>query len=1043
MNADGWMKRLLLLAFVTAWMAFGLPVQASGTPNAATVSPLGCTLFVATTGSDAHDGRTEATAFKTLYAAVKAAVPGDVVCVRAGTYRREDTDPWTVGKVVRILPAVGLGRSGLPGRPIIYRAYGDGDVILDAVNPLWIEGEYIEFHGFKFTSSEINDWALGVFIAGKSGGAGSGTIESNHIVIQDCEIYDFRIISPGRAGLNLGGMAILVGYDSHDNAIINCDIHHNEGQGFYIGGDRYTIRGNRIHHNGNHGMQLWASSGNDPGIANPSENIIEGNWVYDNGVPGAAKNDGDDDAFVCGLAIGANNGGDNNIIRNNIFYGNKVWGICVSNNFGSNNQFLNNTVYGNGYGISIDSRVGPGTTFKNNIVFGNAQLNFYSSVVSGQPNHLASVISDSNLWDPAKEFSWNGVSYGNSLAAYSAATGKDQSSLAADPRFTNATADDFHLAASSPAIDRGAELAAVTTDLEGAPRPQGAGYDIGAYEFPADNVTPTRTATPPSTPTFTATATVTPTATFTATRTPTSTPTVTGTVTPSFADVPPSHPLYAYIEALSRAGYTRGCSENPRLYCPDQGLKRSEMAVFMERAEHGADYLPPTPDPATLTFADVSASHWAVEWIEGLWRDQFTAGCQAQPQLRFCPDSPHSRAEASVFGLRMKFGRAYQPPVPTPLFSDVPVDSWFFRWTHAAYAAGLLPACEAGSPPRFCPDEALTRAWAAYMIVKAKGLPLPGETPTPTPSATSTATPTPTATSTPAAGPTLAGCPLFPANNIWNARVDALPVHARSADYVASIGPDTGLHPDFGSGTWDGGPIGIPFNIVPATQPRVPIAFDYADESDPGPYPIPPDAAIEGGPQSTGDRHILVLVRDSCFLFETFSSYPQSDGSWLAGSGAIYDLRSNALRPAGWTSADAAGLPILHGLVRYEEVSAGEIRHALRFTARYTQRAFVWPARHFASSSTDPARPPMGIRFRLKASFDISGFPSEVQVILKALKVYGLILADNGGDWFISGAPDERWDNDVLRALKSVHGRDFEAVDTSSLMVHPDSGATP
>ncbi len=294
-------------------------------------------------------------------------------------------------------------------------------------------------------------------------------------------------------------------------------------------------------------------------------------------------------------------------------------------------------------------------------------------------------------------------------------------------------------------------------------------------------------------------------------------------------------------------------------------------------------------------------------------------------------------------------------------------------------------------------------------------------------------------TGTPA-GPTLVGCPAFPADNIWNTRVDRLPVDGRSADYIATIGPDVGLHPDFGSGTWNGGPIGIPFAVVPGTQPPVPVSFEYVDESEPGPYPIPSDAPIEGGPASSGDRHVLIVDRDRCRLYELYAAYPQPDGSWRAGSGAVFDLRSNALRPATWTSADAAGLPILPGLVRYEEVAAGAIRHALRFTASRTQRAYVWPARHYASSGTDPVLPPMGQRFRLKAGFDVSPFPTRVQVILAALKVYGLILADNGSNWFTSGVPDERWDNDELHALGQVQGHDFEAVDVSSLMVDPNSG---
>ena len=288
--------------------------------------------------------------------------------------------------------------------------------------------------------------------------------------------------------------------------------------------------------------------------------------------------------------------------------------------------------------------------------------------------------------------------------------------------------------------------------------------------------------------------------------------------------------------------------------------------------------------------------------------------------------------------------------------------------------------------------------------------------------------------------PSLEGCPVLPANSVWNTAVDNLPVHPNSDAYIATIGSGSGLHPDFGSGTWNGAPIGIPYTVVDGTQPTVDVSFTYAGESDPGPYPIPPGAAIEGGDQSTGDRHVLVLDRDNCILYEVFAAYPQPDKTWNAGSGAIFDLQSNDLRPEGWTSADAAGLPILPGLARYEEVAFGEINHALRFTAPQTKREYIWPARHYASSLTGADYPPMGLRLRLKADFDLSGFSPEVQVILRALKKYGMILADNGSAWYISGAPDPGWDNDILRELRQVTGSEFEAVDASSLMLDPDSG---
>jgi hypothetical protein len=292
------------------------------------------------------------------------------------------------------------------------------------------------------------------------------------------------------------------------------------------------------------------------------------------------------------------------------------------------------------------------------------------------------------------------------------------------------------------------------------------------------------------------------------------------------------------------------------------------------------------------------------------------------------------------------------------------------------------------------------------------------------------------------AGASVAGCPVLPADHILNARIDTLPVHPRSDQYVSSIGLDVGLKADFGAGTFEGAPIGIPFNIVPGDQPRVPVTFEFDEDSDVGPYPIPSNPLIEGAPGATsGDRHILMIDRDACVLYELFAAVPPSGGAgWTAGSGAIFGLRSNALRPATFTSADAAGLPIFPTLARFEEVQAGEIRHALRFTAQDTQRLFVWPARHFASDITDPAVPPMGQRFRLKASVDISGFPPQARVVLQALKTYGLILADNGSNWFITGAPDEGWINDELQTLGQITGRDFEAVDVSGLLIDPDSG---
>jgi hypothetical protein len=269
---------------------------------------------------------------------------------------------------------------------------------------------------------------------------------------------------------------------------------------------------------------------------------------------------------------------------------------------------------------------------------------------------------------------------------------------------------------------------------------------------------------------------------------------------------------------------------------------------------------------------------------------------------------------------------------------------------------------------------------------------------------------------------------VFPSDNPWNAPVDKLPVRNDSATFVRNItaGSNTNLHPDFGGG----GAYGIPFMVVPSSQPKVRINYTaYGDESDPGPFPIPSNAPVEGGSSSDGDRHVLVLQQGTCHLYELGRAFWRAD-HWDADVGVNWNLSSDALRPLYWTSADAAGLPILPGLVRYDEVAAGHIDHAVRFTVPRTQRGFVLPATHYASSSTDPTLPPMGLRLRLKASFDLSRFHGESLVILKALKKYGMIVADNGSSWYITGAADARWNDDDLDQMKSVPGTAFEAVDT-------------
>jgi hypothetical protein len=285
------------------------------------------------------------------------------------------------------------------------------------------------------------------------------------------------------------------------------------------------------------------------------------------------------------------------------------------------------------------------------------------------------------------------------------------------------------------------------------------------------------------------------------------------------------------------------------------------------------------------------------------------------------------------------------------------------------------------------------------------------------------------------AAPTLGGCSIFPADNPWNTRIDdpqSFPVHPQSATYLANMSPTTHLHPDWGD--WSTDHYGIPWQTVPGSQALVPMTFTYSDQSDPGPYPFPPNALVEGGAGSGGDMHVLVIDTGSCALYETWSSTFSNLG-WSCGSGAKFDLTSNALRPDGWTSADAAGLPVLPGLVKVSEVQAGAIHHAMRFTMDNTQQAYIHPATHAAGKS-DTTLPPMGLRLRLKATFDTSTFTGAAKVVVVAMQQYGLILADNGSNWYISGDSDDAWTplmDDLVQALGQIYGSDFEAVETGPL----------
>ena len=288
---------------------------------------------------------------------------------------------------------------------------------------------------------------------------------------------------------------------------------------------------------------------------------------------------------------------------------------------------------------------------------------------------------------------------------------------------------------------------------------------------------------------------------------------------------------------------------------------------------------------------------------------------------------------------------------------------------------------------------------------------------------------------TPGQNASLNGFRPFTSSSPWNQDISSTPVDANSDSIINFIGGSIGIHPDFGSGQYQGSFMGIPYVIVDSSQPLVNVNFTaYGDESDPGPMPVPANAPIEGYPNpGNGDRHVLVLDNNNCFLYELYSSYPQNDGSWNADSTAVWDLLSDEQRPWTWTSADAAGLPIFPGLARYDEVAAGQIQHALRFTLAQSRAAMIPPASHWASNSSSQFAAPMGMRLRLKSSFDISGFSATNQVILTALKKYGMIMADNGSSMYISGAPDDRWDNDDLHKLGQVTASDFEVVQMTPL----------
>ncbi|MEO8288822.1 MAG: S-layer homology domain-containing protein [Chloroflexota bacterium] len=535
----------------------------------------------------------------------------------------------------------------------------------------------------------------------------------------------------------------------------------------------------------------------------------------------------------------------------------------------------------------------------------------------------------------------------------------------------------------------------------------------------------------------------------------------------TFSDVCSGDWYYSHVMDLYALGAIGGYPDGT--FRPNNNISRAQIMKIVVIA-----YDLSSPLPASPTFADIPVGSTFYQYIE-IGADHnvasgYPCGGPSEPcgpgnKPYFRPNNNVTRAQVAKMITNAMDWTPLEPATAT--FKDVPVGSPFFGYVEriAFYEIITGYGCGAAGEPcpggYFRPGGTASRAQAAKMINMARlAIPLPTLTPSvtgtpptntptvtgtpPTNTATRTRTATRTSTRTPTQPPTATPggpCPVLPADNIWNRNISALPTHVLSNTYINSMGANSHVHADFGSGTWNHEPIGIPYVYVLGSQPFVPIHWTaYGSQSDPGPYPVPTNAPIEGGPNSNGDRHVLVLNQGNCTLYELYKAYPEADGAWNARSGAVYNLNSNALRPAGWTSADAAGLPMYPGLVRYDEVASGVIRHAIRFTANATQQQYIWPARHQAGSSMDPSLPPMGLRVRLKASVNISGYDPQIRVILQAMKDYGMFVADNGSSWYISGAPDERWDNDLLHTLDPLKGSDFEAVDESGLMIDPNSG---
>lgn len=479
----------------------------------------------------------------------------------------------------------------------------------------------------------------------------------------------------------------------------------------------------------------------------------------------------------------------------------------------------------------------------------------------------------------------------------------------------------------------------------------------------------------------------------------------------AFSDVGTANPYYDAVVYAEQSSIVSGYPDGT--FKPGNTINRAEFTKIIVGAATGYN---PSQDPSGfdiyalvgVDFNDVISGEWYVPYLRKAVASGIISG---YPDGSFKPAQSINFAEASkiiVVGLGGDFAGAGYPP-----------EEWYAKYVNVLAERNAIPT----SIVRF--DQMITRGEMVEMIyrMQAEVATKPSRTYEELKAATVGAS-SPAVSS--AGSPMIGNCTIFPADNPWNTDISGYPVHPNSADFIASIGASTGLHPDFGGN----GEYGIPYSVVGADQPMVPLLnIEYADESDPGPYPIPDNVRVENG----SDAHVLVVDKDNCKLYELYAA-EKVEGGWNAGSAAKFDLLSNALRPEGWTSADAAGLPIFPGLVRYDEAEAGAINHAIRFTASQTQRGYIHPATHFASSSTDPDLPPMGLRVRMKAGYDISGLTGHARVIAQAMKKYGMILADNGSNWYFQGSMDTRWDDENLNQLKDIPGSAFEVVDTGPVI---------